>query len=677
MSPRRLLKICLPTAALLIAATTVWGFWSTQGAGTASATVGTLNPPTNVSVPANVSAGTVHVNWSASALGGGGVSPTGYYVTRIDNSDSSTSNACGTNPSSLVSSTSCDDTAVPDGTYHYAVTAVYRTWTATGTSGDVAVAATLDHFAVSTPASATAGAPFDVTITAKDASNNTMTGYTGTIHFTSSDSGAPDLPSNYNFVAGDHGSHTFNQGATLKTAGSQTVTVNDTSQTSKTGTATISVSPAAADHFKVTAPATATAGTAFNTVTLTAQDAYNNTATGYANGNHTITWSGASTSPGGNAPNYPTSTVSFTNGVSTTTLSATLFAAGSNNLTATASSPSLTGTATISVSPAAADHFKVTAPATATAGTAFNTVTLTAQDAYNNTATGYANGNHTITWSGASTSPGGNAPNYPTSTVSFTNGVSTTTLSATLFAAGSNNLTATASSPSLTGTATISVSPAAADHFKVTAPATATAGTAFNTVTLTAQDAYNNTATGYANGNHTITWSGASTSPGGNAPNYPTSTVSFTNGVSTTTLSATLFAAGSNNLTATASSPSLTGTATISVNSAGVILSYNRTCPVSVAKGSSTGFTINVPNDAYGNSFRNTSSIAVGLTLSNTANFGFGAVGTGTTTVNITTGPANNTFTVVESGANKTATLTATAPTGFTAPPSCTINAGP
>ena len=269
----------------------------------------------------------------------------------------------------------------------------------------------------------------------------------------------PLLPSNYTFVAGDNGSHTFTNGVTLKTAGSQTVTVNDTVETSRTGTATINVSAAAADHFRVTAPATATAGTAFNTVTLTAQDLYNNTATGYANGNHAITWSGASTSPGGNAPSYPTSTVSFTNGVSTTTLSATLFAAGSNSLTATATSPSLTGTATINVSAAAADHFKVTAPATATAGTAFNTVTLTAQDLYNNTATGYANGNHAITWSGASTSPGGNAPSYPTSTVSFTNGVSTTTLSATLFAAGSNSLTATATSPSLTGTATINVEP--------------------------------------------------------------------------------------------------------------------------------------------------------------------------------------------------------------------------
>ena len=451
------------------------------------------------------------------------------------------------------------------------MTAVYRSWTATSAaSGDVVTAATLDHFAVTAPANATAGTAVDVTVTAQTASNDTFAGYEGTVEFASSDPGSPLLPSNYTFVAGDNGSHTFTNGVTLKTAGSQTVTVNDTVETSRTGTATINVDPAAADHFRVTAPATVTAGTAFNTVTLTAQDPYNNTATGYANGNHAITWSGASTSPGGNAPSYPTSTVSFTNGVSTTTLSATLFAAGSNSLTATATSPSLTGTATINVDPAAADHFRVTAPATVTAGTAFNTVTLTAQDPYNNTATGYANGNHAITWSGASTSPGGNAPSYPTSTVSFTNGVSTTTLSATLFAAGSNSLTATATSPSLTGTATINVDPAAADHFRVTAPATVTAGTAFNTVTLTAQDPYNNTATGYANGNHAITWSGASTSPGGNAPSYPTSTVSFTNGVSTTTLSATLFAAGSNSLTATATSPSLTGTATINVDSAGV-----------------------------------------------------------------------------------------------------------
>jgi hypothetical protein len=459
----RVLKACLPLLAILGVAAGAWAFWTTQGTGSASATVGQLNAPTQVTVPSTAS-GTVHVSWTGSTLGDGATPASGYYVTRLKNSDSSISNACGTSPSSPTSSTaaSCDDTSVPDGTYHYTVTAVYRSWTATSTaSGDVVTtAATLDHFTLAAPATATAGTAFNVTVTARDASNNALTGYTGTVHFTSSDAGSPGLPSNYTFVAGDNGSHTFTNGVTLKTAGSQTVSVNDTVETSKTGTATISVSPAGADHFKVTAPASATAGSAFNTVTLTAQDPYNNTATGYANGNHTIAWSGASTSPGGNAPNYPTSTVSFTNGVSTTTLSATLFAAGSNNLTATATSPSLTGTATISVS------------------------------------------------------------------------------------------------------------------------------------------------------------------------------------------------------------------------SAGVVLSYNRTCPVSVAKNSSTVFTILVPNDTYGNSFTNPSGIAIGLTLSNTANFGFGAVGTGTTTVTITTGPANNTFTVVESGANKTTSLTATAPSGFTAPGPCTINAG-
>jgi hypothetical protein len=462
MTRARLLKLFLPALAVLATGVVAWAYWTTQGSGNASASVGTLNAPTDVSVPSSAS-GSVHVTWTGSTLGDGLTPASGYYVTRIRNSDSSSSNACGTSPSSLLSSTatSCDDEGVPDGTYHYTVTAVYHSWTATSAaSGDVVTAATLDHFAVAAPANATAGSAVDLTVTAKTASNDTLSGYTGTVDFASSDTASPVLPSSYTFVAGDNGSHTFANGVTLKTAGNQTVTVNDTVETAKTGTTTINVNAATPDHFRVTAPASATAGTAFNSVTLTAQDLYNNTATSYADGNHAITWSGASTSPGGNAPSYPTSAVSFTNGVSTTTLSATLFAAGSNGLTATSSSPSLTGTTTINV------------------------------------------------------------------------------------------------------------------------------------------------------------------------------------------------------------------------NSAGVALSYNRTCPVAVPKNSSTAFTILVPNDVYGNSFRSSTGIAIGLTLSNSSNFGFGAVGTSTTTVTITTGPANNTFTVVESGANKTTNLTATAPSGFTAPASCTINAG-
>ena len=47
--------------------------------------------------------------------------------------------------------------------------------------------AAIDHFVVSAPASATAGSPISVMVTAKDAYGNTKTNYTGTIHFTSSD----------------------------------------------------------------------------------------------------------------------------------------------------------------------------------------------------------------------------------------------------------------------------------------------------------------------------------------------------------------------------------------------------------------------------------------------------------------------------------------------------------
>jgi hypothetical protein len=51
------------------------------------------------------------------------------------------------------------------------------------------------------------------------------TGYTGTVHFTSSDPGAA-LPADYTFTAADAGSHTFS-GVTLVTVGEQTVLVVD------------------------------------------------------------------------------------------------------------------------------------------------------------------------------------------------------------------------------------------------------------------------------------------------------------------------------------------------------------------------------------------------------------------------------------------------------------------
>ena len=98
----------------------------------------------------------------------------------------------------------------------------------TGTSGTVTVnpgsATTLVLSGLSTQ---TAGTAQSLTVTAQDAYGNTATGYTGTVHFTSSD-GSATLPANYTFLAGDAGVHSFSSGVTLKTAGSRSVTGTDT-----------------------------------------------------------------------------------------------------------------------------------------------------------------------------------------------------------------------------------------------------------------------------------------------------------------------------------------------------------------------------------------------------------------------------------------------------------------
>src|SRR5581483_6207353 len=81
-------------------------------------------------------------------------------------------------------------------------------------------------FVITVPANATAGAPYNITVTAEHQYGNPVPNYTGTVHFTSTD-GQSVLPADYTFVAGDNGSHTFS--VTLKTAGNATITATDTS----------------------------------------------------------------------------------------------------------------------------------------------------------------------------------------------------------------------------------------------------------------------------------------------------------------------------------------------------------------------------------------------------------------------------------------------------------------
>jgi hypothetical protein len=208
-------------------------------------------------------------------------------------------------------------------------------------SGSVAVSpAAASRLVISGfPSATTAGTAGKITVTARDAFGNVATGYTGTVHFTSSDPQAA-LPADYTFTTADAGRRTFS--TVLKTAGTQSLTAKDTVNRSLTWTeAGIAVSPAAASRLAVSAPAGATAGTAFN-VTVTAQDAYGNTATGYAGTVHF-------TSSDGQAVLPINSTLSNGTGV----FSVTLRTAGSQTLTATdTASGTITGNAAVSVSPA-------------------------------------------------------------------------------------------------------------------------------------------------------------------------------------------------------------------------------------------------------------------------------------------------------------------------------------
>jgi hypothetical protein len=193
-----------------------------------------------------------------------------------------------------------------------------------------------------TPPTVTAGTSFTFTVTAIDVFNAVATGYTGTVHFTSTD-GIATLPADYTFTTGaggDNGVHVFS--ATLKTAGNQTITATDTATTSITGMSnTIVVTAGAATHFLVTAPATANAGTAFN-FTVTALDQFNNTATSYGGTVHFTSTDGAATLP---------VNATLTNGVGT--FSATLRTNGNQTITATDTvTGSITGTSnTILVDP--------------------------------------------------------------------------------------------------------------------------------------------------------------------------------------------------------------------------------------------------------------------------------------------------------------------------------------
>jgi hypothetical protein len=133
----------------------------------------------------------------------------------------------------------------------------------------------LSDVAVTAPTTATAGAPFSVSLAAVDAQGNAVTQYTGPVHFSGSDtSSGAVLPPDSNL---SRGAGTFS--VTLATAGPQTITVSDAAN-SITKTVNVNVTPGPAAALTLATPASVKMNQPFN-VTLTVKDAFGNVASGY------------------------------------------------------------------------------------------------------------------------------------------------------------------------------------------------------------------------------------------------------------------------------------------------------------------------------------------------------------------------------------------------------------
>ena len=170
----------------------------------------------------------------------------------------------------------------------------------------------LDHFIFSSIGTQTAGTSFSIIITAKDASNNTLTNYvgtntlnvsTGTISPTSTGAFSKGVWTGSVTVTG------ASSGVTLFTTG---LSMSGTSNSFK-------VNPGALNRFTFsTISSPQTSGSAFS-ITVTAKDVYGNVVTGYIGG-PSLTVSSGSISP--------STMATFVNGVGSTSVSVTGAASG-------------------------------------------------------------------------------------------------------------------------------------------------------------------------------------------------------------------------------------------------------------------------------------------------------------------------------------------------------------
>jgi len=173
--------------------------------------------PGSVTVTAKTAGGSTATSYTGTvtftSTDGAAVLPTNYTFQPSDNGVHTFTNAV---------------TLKTAGTHSITATDTVASYIAGAESGISVIPAAVAALTVTgAPSLQWAGATVSESVTVKDAYNNLATNYTGTIHFTSTD-GAAVLPADYTFTGSDSGTHTFTNGVTFNTDGTQSITATDT-----------------------------------------------------------------------------------------------------------------------------------------------------------------------------------------------------------------------------------------------------------------------------------------------------------------------------------------------------------------------------------------------------------------------------------------------------------------
>jgi hypothetical protein len=233
----------------------------------------------------------------------------------------------------------------------------------------------LDHFAIEAPGTARAGERFKVQVTAEDRFGNTVTGAKKSDALKVQSAGSAQIKGVTfpDFVGG-----TSSITAMSEKTGTMYVEVISPGSAVKGRSDDIEITPADLDHFAVTAPSSAVAGSSFH-ASIVAYDRFNNVVYGYA-----ALGKGVEVKSSGGAPVAPSyvSPGEFKKGSATAAL--VYEKAEDMTVTITEKGGSQRGTSTaIAVRPAAPDHFKVSTPQEATADDTFR-LKIDAYDRFEN-----------------------------------------------------------------------------------------------------------------------------------------------------------------------------------------------------------------------------------------------------------------------------------------------------